>query len=194
MLQRLRRDLTTYHGLFSGDRCKGWELEELIVAAITSDTQAQHHVRWKEAGHDDAHDIDIRTNGETHAIQIKSGKIQGGRTTPQKLMLSGHRLGRFAGDLEEITDYLNAKSANIITVPYRKTESEQGRQHIYQVCYIDVKHLTGLRAGEWAERGKQYVQTNADGVEFSLRPSMSWQVWWAVPVDLIESTGEFAIV
>lgn len=56
MRQRLIGDLAKYHGLFNGGRCSGWELEELIVAAITSDTRAQHHVRWQEAGHDDKAD------------------------------------------------------------------------------------------------------------------------------------------
>lgn len=57
MLQRLHHDLKKYHDLFTGGRCSGWELEELIVNAIKADTQAQHHVRWREAGHDDKADI-----------------------------------------------------------------------------------------------------------------------------------------
>ena len=43
MVQSLRHDLHRYHDLFSGGRCQGWELEELIVRAIKSDAQANHH-------------------------------------------------------------------------------------------------------------------------------------------------------
>lgn len=190
MLQRLQRDLKKYHDLFVGGRCSGWELEELIVAAIKSDTQAQHHVRWQEAGHDDLADIVVRTNGVEHAIQIKSRQVK--RRTG-KLILSGHRLGRLRGDMHAITRYLNANSANVIAVPYHKVDGEQGRQHIYKVCYVDVRNLTGLGDANWAHKGAQYTQTNDGGIEFSLRPSMSWQIWWGIPSELITETPPFVI-
>ena len=190
MQQRFRGDLTKYHDLFKGNRCSGWETEELIVAAIKCDTQAQHHVRWQEAGHDDLADIVVKTNGTQYPIQIKSGKI-GVKT--KKLVLSGHRLGRFNEDLADISNYLNTPSANIIAVPHRMIDNEQGRQHIYRICYADKQILTGLSADKWKRKGAQWIQTNSHGVEFSLRPSMSWQIWWAIPVDLIEMTDEFSI-
>ena len=93
MRQRFEKDLRKYHDLFSGRRCAGWELEELIVAALKSDTAANHHVVWKEAGHDDKADITIRTNGNSHSLQVKSGQIK-----KDCLELSGYRLGRFKGD------------------------------------------------------------------------------------------------
>ncbi len=188
MLQRLKGDLTKYHDMFIGKRCSGWELEELIVAAIQSDTQAQHHVKWQEVGHDALADIIVRTNGTQHPIQIKSGQIK-----TERLILSGHRLGRFNGDMQDITNYLNEPSANIIAVPYRQVNDEQGRQHLYRVCYADKEVLTGLAPDRWEHRGAQFIQTNPHGVEFSLRPSMSWQIWWAIPVSLIEMTDEFSI-
>ena len=61
------------------NRCSGWELEELIVNAITSDTQAQHHVRWRGAGHDDEADIVVRLNGKEYLVQIKSAQVRAGR-------------------------------------------------------------------------------------------------------------------
>lgn len=190
MLQRLQRDLKKYHDLFDGGGCSGWELEELIVAAITSDTQTQHHVRWREAGHDDLADIVVQTNGIEHAIQIKSGQVNG---KAGKLTLSGHRLGRFDGNIQAITRYLNANNANVITVPYHKVDGEQGRQHIYQVCYVDVRNLTGLVDTRWTRKGTQHIQKNACGVGFSLRPSMSWQIWWSIPSELITETPSFVI-
>jgi len=111
MLQRLKGDLGKYHGLFDSKRCSGWELEELIVNAIKSDTQAQHHVQWQEAGHDDKADILVRINGARHSIQIKSGRIQS-----ERLVLSGHRLGRFDGDLERILAPVD-ELANLVVNP-----------------------------------------------------------------------------
>lgn len=107
--------------------------------------------------------------------------------------MSGHRLGRFNGVMDDIGAYLNTPRANIMAVPHRLIDDSKGRQHIYRVCYVDIKIMTGLETNKWEKRGAQYVQTNAGGVEFSLRPSMSWQIWWAIPVSLIEQTDEFVI-
>ena len=130
MVQKFYRDLGKYHDLFDSKRCSGWELEELIVAAIKSDTQAQHHVQWKETGHDDKADIRVRTNGTTHLVQIKSGEVKESR-----LVLSGHRLGRFNGHFSLITDYLNNPSANLLSVPYKQVNDRTGRKHIYRISY-----------------------------------------------------------
>ena len=188
MLQRLKRDFKKYHELFSGDRCSGWELEELIVVAIRSDTQAHHHVVWREGGHDDMADIVVRTNGDMHPIQIKSGRIK-----KDYLTLSGHRLGRFEGDLGKITSYLNKKTANIMTIPYKKVDDKRGRKHIYQVSYVNIQHLTGLKSDRWQKPKTTYEQTNDSGVIFSLRPSMSWQIWWKIPIALIQQEREMVI-
>lgn len=188
MLQYFEQGLRRFHDLFSGGRCLGWQQEELIVGAIKADTQAQHHVFWKEGGHDDEADIQVRTNGDLHPLQIKSGKVSAG-----KLALSGHRLGRFNGDLRRITDYLNANSANILTVPYEQIDDDNGRTHIYTVSYVDVHHLTGLQADKWVKRGASYKQMNSYGVEFSLSPSMSWQIWWRVPLGLVEESPSIRI-
>lgn len=188
MVQHFKSDLGKYHDLFDGGRCSSWELEELIVRAIKSDTQAQHQVFWREAGHDDKEDINIDVGGVSHKVQVKSGRESGG-----KLRLSGHRLGRFQGDLHAITDYLNTAGANFITVPYQKVEDDTGRHHKYTICYIDVENMRGLEVNKWEEHGKQHRQTNEKGVEFSLRPSMSWQIWWGIPLDLVERGRELQI-
>lgn len=190
MLQHFRHDLEKYHQLFTGGRCSGWELEELLVRAIKSDTQAAHHVRWKEAGHDDEADIVVRTNGDEHPIQVKSGKIQ---VKKNRLVLSGHRLGRFQEDLNQITEYLNSKSANFISVPHRLIEDGRGRRHAYKLTYMDAEKLRGLAPGGWSKSGSAFKQENDFGVDFSLNPSMSWQVWWSIPMDLVEETDEFVI-
>lgn len=188
MQQHFRHQLEQFHQLFSAERCSGWQLEEMLFRAIQSDNNAQHHAFWREGGHDDLADIRVRINGDTHLLQIKSGSVKGGYLT-----LSGHRLGRFNGDFRQITAYLNRNSAEIISVPHRKEDNEHGVQHIYRIAYVAVEHLTHLQPGEWKERGKTWEQTNRYGVIFSLRPSMSWQIWWRIPETLVEQLPEMVI-
>lgn len=170
-------------------RCKEWKLEELICKAISSDTTAGHSPKWQEAGHDDKADIIVRTNGTVHWLQVKSGKID----NQGWLVLSGYRLGRFSDDLEALTDYLNNTDADLIAMPYRRLEDRRGRHHSYQICYIPVEVLHGLTPEKWKRHGKQYRQVNDQGVEFSLRPSMSWQIWWRLPPVLIQKNRELEI-
>ena len=190
MLQHFRHDLEQYHQLSTGGRCSGLVLEELLVRAIKSDTKAAHHVRWQEAGHDDEADIAVKVKNTEHLIQVKSGKVQPNKN---RLVISGHRLGRFKGNFVKITDYLNSKTANFVSVPHRLIEDAQGRRHAYKLTYIDAEKLTGVNPGNWKKSGSVYEQTNGLGVEFSLRPSMSWQVWWYIPVDIVDETPEFTI-
>ena len=181
MLQSLRRFLGEYHKIFSAGRCSGWELEELIVKSIKSDTQANHHVKWRESGHDYKEDVQVKTNGKSYSLQIKSGQI-----TKDYLSISGNRLGRFQKNFSKITDFLNGKKDNILSVPYKKVDDHKGRSHCYQIAYVDADIMRDLEKDKWIEKGKQYLQTNNKGVELSVRPSMSWQVWWKVPLSSIE--------
>ncbi len=190
MEQTLRQFLRRYHELLNGRRCSGWELEEFFVKAIKSDTVANHLPKWREAGHDDKEDILVIENGKEYQIQIKSGKVGGRRSDPQ-LILSGHRLGRFNGDMAAITDYLNQRRAHYIAVPHRMLEDEDGRSHIYRICYIDNHILKGIDSDNWIEHGKQYRNTNEYGVLFRLNPSMSWQIWWNIPISCLDMKPEF---
>ena len=181
MLQSLGRFLGEYHKLFSGGRCSGWELEELIVKSIKSDTQANHHVKWREGGHDYKEDIQVKTNDKSYSLQIKSGKI-----TKDHLIISGNRLGRFQNNFSQITDFLNSKKDNIISIPYKKIDDHRGRLHYYQIAYVDADLIKNLDKDKWTKQGKQFLQKNKKDVEFSIRPSMSWQIWWKIPLPSIE--------
>lgn len=181
MEQNLESNLRRYHDLFDGGGCKGWELEELIVKAIQSDTPAQHLPQWVESGHDDKADIVVKVKDENHNLQIKAGQQ---KVPANRLMLSGYRLGRFGADLAKISQYLNNTNADIISVSYRKIDDDKGRHHIYDLRYLPVVYLHDIHPNEWKERGAQKVQENEHGVEFSLRPSMSWQIWWSIPLEL----------
>jgi len=189
MEQNLRQLLKKYHELFDGGRCAGWELEELFVKAIKADTSANHLPKWREKGHDDKEDILVIENGREYHVQIKSGRLSG-RKNP-RLQLSGHRLGRFGGNLKQITDYLNDRTANYISVPYRRLENDHGRSHIYRLCYIDHYILAEIDSKNWTRHGGQYRNRNQNDVVFKLNPSMSWQIWWDIPFDCLEMTDEF---
>ncbi len=195
MFQKLQKDLQAYHELFDAKRCDSWQLEELIVRAIKFDTSVNPQVKWTEAGHDDKADITIRSNGTYQQLQIKSGKI-----LPKKgqLELSGHRLGKYRGDMDKISDYLNSSTADILSVPYSRVENKRGRHHQYQIAYVPIQRLHGLRGCDWTKKqgprgGVQYTQSNSCGVEFRILPSMSWQVWWRIPLELIDIEPEFSI-
>ncbi len=156
-----------YHELFSGGRCQGWELEELFVNAIKSDTQAHHHVIWREAGHDFVADMEVRTNGHRHCLHVKSGQIRNNRELGCPVIeISGHRLTRFGGDLTRITDFLRNADGHILTVPYRQVDGATGRKRLCQVAHIDSR--------------QSFRQRNQYAVAFSLRPTMSWQIWWQI--------------
>ncbi len=188
MEQTFRRGLEEFHKLFSASRCSGWQLEELIFRAIQSDNQAQHHAFWKETGHDPDADITVRVNGDYHYLQIKSGK-----RAKDRLTLSGNRHTRFDGDIIKITDSLNLRDFQMLSVPYRQLNNKQGRQHVYRFAYIDSSVLRGLRADGWNQQGSKWCQTNGKGVDFELVPKMSWQVWWKVPISLVELGDEMII-
>jgi hypothetical protein len=186
MEQHFIKNLKQYHNLFDGGRCSGWELEELLVKAIQSDTSVNHHTRWQEKGHDDLADITINDSSKTWHVNVKSGEFD---RKEQKLTISGHRLGRYGGDLGLITNYLNNHPANMISVPYVLIDDNKGRHHRYRVGYIDCKDLQGIDPNAWKPHGKQFVQNNSKGVYFSLRPTMSWQIWWVIPSALIQKTN-----
>ena len=191
MEQHFRNSLTNYHKMFDGGRCQGWELEELIVNAIKSDTKANHLPKWKEGGHDDAEDILVVINGKKHKLQIKSGKLTKSKKSNQSLVLSGHRLGRFKGDFDKISEYLNNHKADILSIPYRKEDNDYGRRHIYRLCYIPSKMLSGIKGYDWTKEKSMHVCTNQHGVRLSLHPSMSWQIWWNIPLEKLDLTAEF---
>ncbi|RIA93318.1 S-adenosyl-L-methionine-dependent methyltransferase [Glomus cerebriforme] len=84
-------------------------------------------------GHDVGKDVQIReTNGKVNDIQIKSGKVK-----KSNMVVSGHRTGRFKGDLNKIKEFLNSNKYDTFLIPYRKEEDKLGRRFVYKIFYAD---------------------------------------------------------
>ena len=149
-------------------------MEEIIVSSLRSNSFV---VEWDPASHDKEKDITVNSSDN---IQIKSGTFQKNNNT---ITISGHRLGRFEGDLKKITDYLNNSLSDTISVfnPGKKTD-----KHCYTIASISKEIFKGLKHDEWKKEKTSYSQTNAHGVLFSLRLTMSWQIWWELPISLIK--------
>lgn len=186
MLQNLEKDLKKFHELFQGGRCQAWQLEEIIAKAIRSDFSKSESVIWKGNGHDIG--CDIIVNGK-HEIQIKSGSIK-----KEHLVLSGHRLGRFEGDFEKITNFLNQNTYLLVAVPYYTKECQLGKSHIYQIFYIDSEILKIDNYKKWKKHNKSYKCVNKYGVELSIMPSMSWQIWWKIPITSLSDNDKTRLI
>ena len=189
MQQAFRQNLEKYHELFDGIRCDSWQLEELIYKSILADNLANHHARWSGVGHDDKADIRVKTPTQDHYIQIKSGVL----LKKGYLRLSGHRLGRFGGNLSEITDYLNGIEYEIISIPYSQINDSHGRHHVYRVVYVDRVYFKNLNCDNWELVGKMWKQKNEYGVLFSIGISQSWQIWWRIPINLLNMSDDIVI-
>lgn len=195
MLQHLEKNLIEFHKLFQGGRCQAWQLEELVAKAINSDFRAKDKAFWKGNGHDIEADISI---GD-FKISVKSGKIKKNRKKEERLTISGHRLGRFEGDLDKISNFLSSNNYLLIAVPYYENENHNGKQHIYQLIYMNADILKPSNWNiKYSKKDKskisQYYCTNELGVNCSIHPSMSWQVWWEIPMKIITENNKTRLI
>ncbi|MBY0378907.1 MAG: hypothetical protein K2P99_00750 [Burkholderiales bacterium] len=76
--------------------------------------------------------------GRCQAWQLEELIAKSTKQTSERLILSGHRLSRFDGKLDEITDFLNTNKYLLVAVPYYDKHCNHGKQHNYQILYIDA--------------------------------------------------------
>ena len=176
----LEENLTDHHKLYKKIRCKAENLEELIVRSLDS---SGYNVGWDPASHDKIKDIVVNN---TNNLSIKSGTFN---KKKKSINISGHRLGSFKSNFKEITDYLN-KSTDTISV---YNPSKNFKKHTYVISTISKEKFAGLKSDAWIKKGAAFNQTNAFNVKFSLRPTMSWQIWWEIPVSQAELLGTIEI-
>ncbi len=191
MLKGFERKLKKYHALFEGGRCEGFHQQELIVKAIESAARGEFQITWKGRTHSDKPDIIIKTEKEEHLLKIRSGK-----EIEDQIDVSGYRFSKHrnkANKFDLITQFLNSRDVNIICIIHDKKDDEAGRRDVYNIYYLDINKLKGISPTGWLNPNTFHIQTNSHGVEFSLRPAMSWQIWWKVPKNLFEEMHEIVI-
>ncbi len=195
MLKEFKSSLRKYHKLFDGGRCEGFQQQELIVKAIKTDARSNLEVFWKGKTHKDKPDIIIKTKEEEHLFKVRSGDEE-----EDKIIISGYRLGKHDGNFSSITQYLNSREENIIGITYDKEDGKTRSKHIYRLYYLNISKLKGITTNKWVKKSTSRsknptrIQTNSHNVEFSVHPSMSWQVWWSVPKDIFEEKQEVVII
>ncbi|MCZ0931857.1 MAG: hypothetical protein OXJ52_01725 [Oligoflexia bacterium] len=57
----------------------------------------------------------------------------------------------------------------------------------YLIYEIDPSILKPSKS--WIKKGKSYYQVNEKNVNLTISPSMSWQIWWEIPIEILESSG-----
>ena len=158
--KRIQSLLKEYHKLFPNLKCKGECLEHIVAKAIGGEVLGGH----------DKHS-DIKVNG--FDVQIKSGEIR-----KDILTISGHRLTRFKEDFNGINTFLSSIETIIISVPTKKKTFD------YLIFEIDPELLKPSK--EWTQKGKSFYQVNSNNVKLSISPSMSWQIWWKIPLEILD--------
>lgn len=180
-LNIFKEKIKSHHELYKKIRCKAEYLEEIIVQSLRS---TKEKVKWNPAGHEQEKDILVN---DTYKIQIKSGTL-----TQSKLKVSGHRLGRFENNFNKITDFLNKLDSDIYatTNPSPRMSTNEHKYHLY---YVNKKAITGIKKEDWEKSGAGYKNKNTIGTIFLLKPTMSWQIWWEIPLSYAEKVYEINI-
>jgi hypothetical protein len=115
------------------------------------------------------------------------------------LVISGHRLGRFEGDLVKISEFLSSNEYLLISVPYFTNEDSNGKRHSYQLIYMNAGIL---QPSEWQikyskkdpSKISQYYCKNKLEVSCTINPSMSWQIWWEIPMKIITEDSKTRLI
>jgi hypothetical protein len=92
------------------------------------------------------------------------------------MVVSGHRTGRFKGDLNRIKEFLNSNKYDTFLIPYCKEEDELGKRFIYKIFYADstIFKIDNDLEPKISKKGTEtFFTQNSKGVKISLNPSMS---------------------
>jgi len=92
------------------------------------------------------------------------------------MVVSSHRTGRFKGDLNKITEFLNSNKYDTFLIPCREEKNELGKRFIYKIFYADsniFKVENGWEPKIGKKGGKMFFTQNSKGTKIFLRPSMS---------------------
>jgi hypothetical protein len=100
--------------------------------------------------------------------------------------------------LQKISNFLNSNDYLLIAAPYYENENQNGKQHNYQLIYMNADIL---KSSNWVAKYSkdnskisQYHCINDFGVYCSVNPSMSWQVWWEIPMKNIKEENKTRLI
>ena len=87
-------------------------------------------------------------------------------------------------------------AADIILLAYQRVDGEMGRRHIYKVGYLPIEMLRVVPEN-WLKSvspkgAVTYRQINQRSIHMRIVERLSWQVWWDVPISLIEWEREMS--
>ena len=177
----LRQKLLAFHGLFTENKCSGSLIEEVFVRSLDMESSYGESIEWASGSHNSGPDIVINKPVRI-TLSVKSGTIQG-----NILLVSGHRMTTAKGDLNKINDILGSNVSDVVVCfVYSKANKS------YQIVYVDATvfvypNLASMWESKMSEKtGKivRYIWTAPNGLVAEVTPSMSWQVWWKIPMTL----------
>lgn len=181
----LTHDIQTFHGLFKSNKITGGYLEELMYRSIDIDPDYNGKVIWNSGSHAPGSDIviynDTNKKDKLISISVKSGTV-----TNNFIEISGNRLSQCNSDMNCINGLLKKYISDVLIACSYNSESG-----LYNIIYIDRSIFNypengsgwipkiGLKTGKISKY--EYEQ---NGIISSITPSMSWQVWWKIPLCL----------
>lgn len=203
MLKTFQNNLEQYHDVVPDIACKGTVLENLLARSLQESCRNAYpntFVEWDPESHNKGPDITIHEYLENPSkkcsLSVKSGQVSSVKDE-YYLNISGSRLQSAIEDAEEKnhTDNWLVHGDSIIEhieniqkkSPVLSVASEKDAYGFtYRMSIIKPKLLTTLpNANEWEKRGNAFFTQNKDGVIATIKPSLSWQIWWTIPVKKI---------
>jgi hypothetical protein len=175
----------TYHGIWRQTKLTADLLEEAIARALEYHEPYRGHVTWQARSHNTKADILLLAPVPLE-LSVKSGTPLKGKNR-EMLEISGHRLTRAGGNMHIINQLLRALISDVVLCFVHHASRRQ-----YECLYIDAAvFVYPLDAGGWEpkmgeKRGRisQYVFRSPGGLVSTIKPPMSWQIWWNIPRSL----------
>lgn len=195
-LSHLELLLKIFHVPIRNISCKAEYLEELFYTALKH-RYPDANIQWNAGSHSVGTDITLDeagSDGRTYQFSIKSGRERTAKGTDTSFIdVSGSRLQSKLGVTSEglpaariwessgqsLVDWLNNHHKDFIVL-MAPSVKEDG-VITYEIRYVSPELFSYPDASAWVQKGAELRATLASGIEVSLRPTMSWQIWWKIP-------------
>lgn len=185
----LTHDIQTFHGMFKHNHLKAEYSEELLHRAIDIEPMFNGKLSWKSGSHNPGADILIYTD-ETKTVLDKSISVKSGsfKISRSVIKISGSRLTMCNSDMNCVTEKLKQYTSDtIISLIYSNDPIS-----CYTVFYIDRGVFKYPKTGSgWSTRigernglVNEYIYRDKSGFKVGVKPSLAWQAWWDIPVNL----------